>query len=248
MAREQAREQREQKQLLDQWSQIATSTFDLLRELGDINASLLGRFSRQQLDFLSASIEAGTRQLQLLAWPSGDYRYLLDRESSLLIDYNTKFLEIATESTNIVADATERFAHWVQRSATTLEGNARSAARGVERAAVRSAERAQEGVERATRFTERAVVRSIERERTGLADLNEAELGVSNGDEPTLEVIPREDGWAVQVAGASRATSVHATKEEAVERARALAADRAPSQLVVHKKDGTVQDTITYPA
>jgi hypothetical protein len=248
MAREQAREQREQKQVLDQWSQIAASNFDLLKELADINASLLGRFSRQQLDLLSASIEAGTRQLQLLAWPSGGYNYLLDRESSLLIDYNAKFFEIARESTNIASDAAERLADWVQRSAATLEGNARTAARGVERAAVRSAERVQEGVERATRFTERAVARSIERERTDVAGLNEAEVGVGNGDEPTLEVVPREDGWAVQVAGASRATSVHATKEEAVERARELAADRAPSQLVLYKKNGTVQDTIAYPA
>ena len=88
----------------------------------------------------------------------------------------------------------------------------------------------------------------VEREQTGVAAVNEAEAAAGNGGEPTLEVVPREDGWAVQVAGASRATSVHATKEEAVERARALAADRAPSRLVVHKKDGTVQDEISYPA
>ena len=110
MAREQAREQREQKQTLDQLSQITTSTFDFLRELGNINASLFGSFSRQQLNLLSASVEAGTRQLQLFMWPSGDYKDLLDRESSLLIDYNTKFLEIARESTSIVTDATERLA------------------------------------------------------------------------------------------------------------------------------------------
>ena len=98
MAREQARERREQRELLDQWSQMTTSTFDFLRELGDINARLFARFSRQQLDFLSASMEASTRQLQLFAWPSGDYKGLLNRESSLLIDYNTKFLEIARGS------------------------------------------------------------------------------------------------------------------------------------------------------
>jgi hypothetical protein len=42
--------------------------------------------------------------------------------------------------------------------------------------------------------------------------------------------------------------SVHATKEEALDRARALAGEHRPSELVVHRKDGTVQDTVAYDA
>ena len=42
----------------------------------------------------------------------------------------------------------------------------------------------------------------VEREQTGVAAVNEAEAAAGNGGEPTLEVVPREDGWAVQVAGA----------------------------------------------
>jgi Uncharacterized protein conserved in bacteria (DUF2188) len=91
------------------------------------------------------------------------------------------------------------------------------------------------------------VTRGVGRERTGAVAVNEAEGPAGRGGEATFEVIPREDGWAVQAAGASRAASVHATKDEAVERGRALAADRAPSRLVVHKKDGTVQDEVSYP-
>ena len=232
--------QKEQSEQLDQWSQLTTRTFDLFRELGDINANLVSRFSRQQLEFLRASIEVGTKQLQLFT-PREYYRHLLDRESSLLIDYNTKVVEIAREGTNIMSEATKRLAKWSQKGAVTVEQSAQTAARGVERAVERTAEMAHEGVERATRVTERAVAR-------GAAALNEAEAATGNGGEPILSVLPREDGWAVQVVGASRATSVHATKEEAVERARALAADRAPSRLVVYKKDGSVQDEVSYPA
>ena len=47
---------------------------------------------------------------------------------------------------------------------------------------------------------------------------------------------------------AERAVSVHATKEEALDRARALAGEHRPSELVVHRKDGTVQDTVVYDA
>ena len=59
-------------------------------------------------------------------------------------------------------------------------------------------------------------------------------------------VVPREDGWAVAKEGAERATSTHATKKEAVEAGRTLATAKAPSRLVVHKQDGTIQDTFTY--
>lgn len=62
----------------------------------------------------------------------------------------------------------------------------------------------------------------------------------------TFHVVPHEDGWAVQKEGNERATSVHATKDEALEQARTLAKDQEPSQLIVHKKDGTIQDSFAY--
>jgi poly(hydroxyalkanoate) granule-associated protein len=61
-------------------------------------------------------------------------------------------------------------------------------------------------------------------------------------------VVAREDGWAVEKQGAERAVSVHPTKDEALESARGVAGRNKPSELVVHRKDGTVQDTIAYDA
>jgi poly(hydroxyalkanoate) granule-associated protein len=58
----------------------------------------------------------------------------------------------------------------------------------------------------------------------------------------------REDGWAVTVSGEAEARGVYPTKDEALEAARSLAAAQAPSQLVVHRKDGSVQDTLSYEA
>ena len=54
-------------------------------------------------------------------------------------------------------------------------------------------------------------------------------------------------GWKVQAEGARRASSVHRTKPEAVAAAKELAKRRAPSQVLVYKKDGlTVQEDKTY--
>lgn len=59
-------------------------------------------------------------------------------------------------------------------------------------------------------------------------------------------VRPHEEGWAVHREGAERATSVHETKQEALEAGRDEAKNHAPSRLIVHKQDGSVQETFTY--
>jgi poly(hydroxyalkanoate) granule-associated protein len=54
------------------------------------------------------------------------------------------------------------------------------------------------------------------------------------------------EGWVIREEGREEPISVHATKDEAVERARSLAHDQAPSRLSIYKQDGSIQDTLTY--
>ena len=66
-------------------------------------------------------------------------------------------------------------------------------------------------------------------------------------DRKTYVVRPKDGGgWSVTTGGASRATSVHDAKDEAVSAARDLARGKTPSQLLVYKQDGTVQTEQTY--
>lgn len=61
-------------------------------------------------------------------------------------------------------------------------------------------------------------------------------------------VVPSAEGWAVKEEGVKAPLALHATKAEAVNAGRSLAREHAPSRLVRHKKDGTVQDSVTYEA
>lgn len=61
-----------------------------------------------------------------------------------------------------------------------------------------------------------------------------------------FHVVPHDEGWAVEREGASRATSVHGTKSEAVTAGRERAKAGAAGRLVVHRQDGTVQDSFSY--
>ena len=63
----------------------------------------------------------------------------------------------------------------------------------------------------------------------------------------TYHVIPnKEGGWNVKGQGASRASSTHETKSDAVKHGRELAKNQPLGQLIIHKQDGVIQTEYTY--
>ncbi len=54
------------------------------------------------------------------------------------------------------------------------------------------------------------------------------------------------ESWKIEYEGADFPFSLHPTKEEALEAGRELARQQAPSLLVVHRMDGSVQNEYTY--
>ncbi|HET9948232.1 MAG TPA: DUF2188 domain-containing protein [Longimicrobiales bacterium] len=70
--------------------------------------------------------------------------------------------------------------------------------------------------------------------------------GSPNG--ATLHVVPNGDGWAITSGDSSEPIKTFATKKEAVDAGRAAAAKSAPSDLVIHRSDGSVQIQHTYEA
>jgi hypothetical protein len=68
----------------------------------------------------------------------------------------------------------------------------------------------------------------------------------SNGA-ATLHVVPDgEDGWLIRDGNSSDPVSSFGTKREALTAARAAAADAAPSQLIIHRADGSVSREHRY--
>jgi hypothetical protein len=55
-----------------------------------------------------------------------------------------------------------------------------------------------------------------------------------------------DDGWMVETGEVGQALSVHWTKDEAVVSATEPARAHAPSEVLVNKKDPTVQTARTY--
>lgn len=58
-------------------------------------------------------------------------------------------------------------------------------------------------------------------------------------------VAPREGGWGVRRAGASRATGVYATQKEAIDAATRIARNQQ-TDVYVHGRDGRIRERNSY--
>jgi len=61
-----------------------------------------------------------------------------------------------------------------------------------------------------------------------------------------FHVAPHEEGWKLTLEGTDKPVSVHNTKDDAMTAAREVAKKAEPSQVIVHKMDGTVQSQFGY--
>lgn len=62
---------------------------------------------------------------------------------------------------------------------------------------------------------------------------------------PGQHVVPNERGWSVKRAGASKASSVHRTQEEAIQAAKRLAQSQQ-TELYVHGRDGRIRERNSF--
>ena len=67
--------------------------------------------------------------------------------------------------------------------------------------------------------------------------------GAGNG--LTLHVLPEEEGWVVKKEGSDEAKTF-GTKKKAIAAGREQAASSAPSNLVIHRRDGSVELSHAY--
>ena len=69
---------------------------------------------------------------------------------------------------------------------------------------------------------------------------------LSGKSRKVYHLMPHEEGWQVTKADAKKPELVRERKLEARSEARDLAHDNEPSQLVIHRQDGTIQTVHTY--
>ena len=65
-------------------------------------------------------------------------------------------------------------------------------------------------------------------------------------DRSKIHVTPRGDDWAIKREHSQRAIKVVEDKQDAIDRAREIAKEDKPSQVIIHGQDGKIQSERTY--
>ena len=73
--------------------------------------------------------------------------------------------------------------------------------------------------------------------------MGKADAEVISMERTRYEVVPQDDGWAVETGGKS--TPPFPSKELAISAATARAKEDAPADVIVHAQDGTVEQELT---
>jgi phasin family protein len=113
-----------QNDLLDQWGKLTRTTFEALKEFGEISTKVFEKLAQTQLDAVNTSLEASVKGTQVVS-QSKDYNDYIARQAAVAAEYNEKFLEIARKANKIVTDGREELTAWVERQVdnSTTNGN-----------------------------------------------------------------------------------------------------------------------------
>ncbi|MEH2331651.1 DUF2188 domain-containing protein [Nostoc sp.] len=58
-------------------------------------------------------------------------------------------------------------------------------------------------------------------------------------------IVPHSKGWAVKSEGASKATKIFHTQQEAIEKGREIAINQQ-SELLIHNREGQIRERNSY--
>jgi len=99
---------------LEQWNNISSTAFASLKELTEINAKALERFTEQQLGFFSACLDTGVKQINLISEAKG-YKDLFSGQARLVAEFNEKTLDAIRKAGGVVAESKDQLTAWVEK-------------------------------------------------------------------------------------------------------------------------------------
>jgi len=148
-----------------------------------------------------------------------------------------------------IEDATETLRYRQQEFAEDVTERLDDATKSVEQAVSEALSSTLGQIGVPTRDEVRGLSRRVGQLSKKLDALSEMLEAQQTAVEPRVfHVAPNDDGWKITVEGEDAPIASHDTKKEALSAARTAAKEQAPSQLVVHKQDRSVQESFSYNA
>lgn len=103
-----------QKELIDQWASLGKGALDSMKELGEINAKIVGKMTEQQQAILNACLEASAKEMSLVS-EAKDPKDLLANQAALAQEYNAKFVEIVRATNDLLTECKNELSAWAEK-------------------------------------------------------------------------------------------------------------------------------------
>jgi len=100
-------------EIFEQWSKIARTGLDAIKELGELNTRLFEQASAQQLELTQASIDAGVKGAQL-ASESRNYKEFVSGQTSLATEYGERVLKTVRKGNETAAGLRDEYGAWFE--------------------------------------------------------------------------------------------------------------------------------------
>jgi hypothetical protein len=100
-------------EIFEQWSKIARTGLDAIKELGELNTRLFEHASTQQLELTQASIEASVKGAQL-ASESRSYKEFVSGQAALATEYGERVLKTVRKGNEAAADLRDEYNAWFE--------------------------------------------------------------------------------------------------------------------------------------
>jgi hypothetical protein len=100
-------------EIFEQWSKLARTGLEAIKEVGELNARLFERAAQQQLELVQVSIDAGVKGVQL-ASESRSYKEYVSGQAALASEYGERVLKAVRKSNETAAELRDEYGTWIE--------------------------------------------------------------------------------------------------------------------------------------
>ncbi len=100
-----------------QWNEISRAAIASMKELGNINTRVIEKLTEQQLSVLNTCLEASQKEIEMAASGKNaqDPQALLAAQAELMVEYNSKLMEIVQSTGLILKDCNSEITSWADK-------------------------------------------------------------------------------------------------------------------------------------
>ena len=104
-----------QNEMMKQWTELNKTAMDAMKELGEINTSVMTRLTQRQMDMVNLYMEGSAKQMAAFSEAKG-MQDIVSAQTRLFTELNEKLIDNARQTIEILMDVKTQLSAWAEKS------------------------------------------------------------------------------------------------------------------------------------